>query len=55
MFSVRKILFLLLGLSVFPTCVSVAEEGNLSCASQFSDNMVLQRDVKVPVWGWSSS
>jgi len=31
-----------------------AESGHLKCAGIFGDHMVLQRDRKVPVWGWSA-
>ena len=53
MVVVQRVRFLLLSLSIFTTNVSVAEEGGLSCSSPFSDNMVLQCDRGVPLWGWS--
>ncbi len=33
---------------------SVASAADLELASPFSDHMVLQRDMPVPVWGWSA-
>ena len=33
------------------SCVASAGEGEVVFASPFADHMVLQRDVKVPVWG----
>lgn len=35
-----------------PVHAATTEEP-ISCSKQFSDNMVLQREMHVPVWGWS--
>jgi len=35
----------------FASNVPITEAGGLSCGRQFSDNMVLQCDMQVPVWG----
>ena len=32
----------------------LAAQGELELPSLFSDHMVIQRDVKVPVWGWAA-
>jgi len=47
-----KLLLLLACLAIAPT---LAAQGapTVSCSKQFSDHMVLQRGVDVPVWGWS--
>lgn len=45
--SVVPFLFCVLALSLAP----VAAWGNLQLPAIFGDNMVLQRDMKVPVWG----
>lgn len=37
------------------SAVGAPNAKNLSVAQMFSDNMVLQRDMKVPVWGWADS
>src|SRR5262245_1980843 len=52
-FSVLKIL--LVSIIVF-TCVAtgVLADGLPFLHPLFSDHMVLQRDVKVPVWGWAN-
>ena len=30
-------------------------QGQATLASIFSDNMVLQRQAKIPIWGWATS
>jgi len=42
--------------SVIVTTFCVAFEGfaDVSLPAVFSNNMVLQRDIKIPVWGWAS-
>jgi sialate O-acetylesterase len=55
-FQLRNILktlktFILLSISLFLS-VSLAS-ANVTLPKIFTDNMVLQRDVKVPVWGWA--
>ena len=38
-------------------CLLLANQiqAEVTLASLFSDNMVLQRDAKIPIWGWASS
>ena len=45
--------FLLLAAAILP--LSAAETANLTIAATFGDNMVLQRDKSVPVWGRSKT
>ena len=42
----------LLGLSLSPFVCALAS-GDLKLSNVFSDHMVLQRDMPVPVWGWA--
>jgi sialate O-acetylesterase len=48
----KRLLLLLACLSFIPT-LAAQEHPAISCSKQFSDHMVLQRGVAVPVWGWS--
>jgi len=36
-----------------PLCTHAAEQRELSLGTPFSNNAILQREMKVPVWGWS--
>jgi len=45
----------LLGALVLLLCLSEAAWGKLRLPRIFSDNMVLQRERPVPVWGWAES
>ena len=39
--------------ALFTLTILNADERQLELAVPFTDNMILQRDSKVPVWGWS--
>jgi sialate O-acetylesterase len=52
--SMTRRLFLGLALVLGLVVPALAQEG-LRLAAIFSDNMVLQRDVGVPVWGWAGA
>ena len=44
------------GLLIFLLSVlSVSVHANIALPSMFSDNVVLQRDISVPVWGWADA
>lgn len=36
-----------------PLCAQAAEQRELSLGAPFADNAILQREMIVPVWGWS--
>ncbi len=42
---------LIISLQIFPA--HAAETSNLRLASPFSNNAILQRDMKLPIWGWA--
>ena len=46
------ILPLLLILAFLP-CLDVQSETSLELATPFTENMILQRQAEVPVWGWA--
>ena len=46
-------LALLLLITISLTELSAKNTGRFTVSKMFSNNMVLQRDMKVPVWGWA--
>ncbi|MCD4824545.1 MAG: sialate O-acetylesterase [Phycisphaerae bacterium] len=50
-----KHLLMIALITIFSTsCVCAGEPAKVSLATVFGDNMVLQRDCSVPVWGWAA-
>ena len=49
----RRLLFAILGLIV-SSAISVAADPKLELAAPFTNNMILQRQTNVPVWGFDS-
>ena len=48
--SIARLLIVIFVSSFLFNRLAIAD---VSLASPFGDNMVLQRDVEVPIWGWS--
>ena len=44
---------MLLGTATLPVVAEQAEPPALELATPFTDNMILQRQSEVPVWGWA--
>ena len=51
--TARHCLALLAALGATLTAGEIAVGGEIQLASLFGDQMVLQRDQPVPVWGWA--
>ena len=42
-------------LAIVLSCLSIAAFAQVTLPQLFSDNMVLQRDTEVPIWGWAKT
>lgn len=49
----KRLLYLIILLG-FITCIGISAKAKLRLPSLFSHNMILQRDMEVPVWGWAN-
>ncbi len=49
-----KSMVLVLSIIITTFCTAVEGVAEVKLPAVFSDNMVLQRDIKIPVWGWAS-
>ena len=52
-FTRRSILLLLLVVAASFTLFGEENARTIEIGTPFSDNAILQRDMEVPVWGWS--
>ena len=51
--SIATRLFVLVMLAAVSSAIDAAEMLQIEFGAPFADNAVLQRQMKVPVWGWS--